>query len=173
MKLIERVVMVLFGLLLSQFPLFVDQYEMRLQAHISEVHLIVAQFEEIAKKRSKPLEEYISKFVRSDDLDIQEQGFFMERSLARYERLLSFQKRIVMKSGWFRPIIFPISCDLSIALETWSFYSLGLFFTEATAIWAFFGAVLGYSIMTALSLAKRAKRVAKEQKAATLKSLHF
>ncbi len=147
MTIFERIVIFGMALLLSQLPLFVEQYDIRLQAHISEAKRTVLQLEEVAKGRNKSLDEYIGKFISSSDQDIEAQGTFMRNLVDRYHQLQLYHQRLLSQTPLLRPVIFFISCESTIAMETATGFKAGFIMTEVGVIWLLLGALFGYFLV--------------------------
>ena len=147
MKFFEKLSVLFAVILASQFPLFVDQYDIRLQSHIEEAKYFVLKIDEIARSRNKSPEEYYSKFSISSDVDIQAYGQFMKDVHTRYELLLLFHEKILSYSPLLRPFIFIFSSDCAIALETLYGFRPGFLVSEAEIIWGILGGVIAYAII--------------------------
>jgi len=151
-KMLDRIFAVIFALILMQFPMFMEQYSTRLSGHVSELTYQVKQIEEIAKGSGKNLDQFIQKFISSKDDDFSKQGSLMGAMVTRKDKLSSSLAAIVNANVITRPFIFLFRNDWDIVHSTADTYQVGLSISLESAVYAFFGMLLGYYIYQLLSL---------------------
>lgn len=150
-ELLDRIFVVLGALLLSQVPLFIQQYQQHLAGHVAELQYQIDAMEEIAGKTGKTLNEFIQKFISSSDLDFSAQGRLMSAMVERFTQLSEALTSLENASILTKPFIFLAHSKYMIVNETWHSFELGLTFTFEGLVYALVGMCLGYFIYLGIS----------------------
>ncbi|QLH35042.1 MAG: DUF2937 family protein [Parachlamydiaceae bacterium] len=148
--LIDRIFAVAGALILSQFPLFMQQYQQQLTGHISELQLQINSMRNAALLTGKSLKQYILKFLQSEDLDFKHQGEILNNMLQRYDHLLQGQQALQEAPFYAKPILFVRYLDLDIARSTWAKFEVGFPLNPEGFFYAILGILLGLAIYWAL-----------------------
>ncbi len=134
----------LFGILIfSQMPLFVDQYAIRLEGHVSECNRQIEAYKLAAKEGDKTLDEYANKFLSSLDSDFQREGALIKANFVRAEFLHKASLSLKESSLVFRPFVFVRYADEKVAQDAWKSFAPGFSFTVEGVAWSAFGAIFG------------------------------
>lgn len=142
-KAFEIITVILCALLFAQFPLFVNEYQLRLGGHVEELAYQVSLMRDAAKQSSKDLEEYISKFVTSKDEDFERQGQIMFAMSKRLESLSNAYDSLRNSSALSRPFSYFLNADPQISKNALSHHRLGIPITFEGAIYAIMGCFFG------------------------------
>lgn len=145
-KMIDRVFAVIFAILFMQFPLFMEQYTIRLSGHVKELAYQVKEIEKVAHESGKSLDQFIQKFIDSNDIDFSKQGGLMEAMVIRMDRLSDSLAAILNANVFTRPFIFLWNSEWDIVQATAKSYKLGISITLESVVYAFIGVVIGYYI---------------------------
>lgn len=142
----ERLFGIAGALLLSQFPLFMQQYTHELSGHVAELHRQVGAMREVAHQGGKSLEAFILKFVANADPDIHAQGQLMQQMLHRWHQLSDGLTALQHAALWERPFLFLKSLDNGVVHDTWRSFEPGLPLTIEGACYAFAGLLIGTAL---------------------------
>ena len=149
-------------LIFLQLPVFVDQYAIRLEGHLSESRRQIAAFSEAASVGGKTLDQYISKFSEQTDGDFQAQGTLMQRAVERNQFLARACTALREAKPFFRPIVFIQYVDADVLSDAWKSFAPGFSLTLNVALFGFIGWVFGWLVVLvfrgALSSSKTLER---------------
>lgn len=150
----------------SQVPLFVDQYAIRLEGHVSECSRQMEIYRQAAKEGGKSLEEYTEKFLSSNDGDFQREGAVIKSILVRSEFLQKASQSLKESSLIFRPIVFVRYSDEKVAQDSWNGFAPGFSFTVEGIVWSFLGAIFGIIFFASLRglFTRRQKNISEKPK---------
>lgn len=141
---LDRICVVVGALVFAQIPLFIHLYTQRLAGHTAELSLQVEQLRQAAQMSHKTLDEYISKFLQSNDSDFSRQGEWMQHLVQRWEALSNAYMKLQQASPWDRPVQFFHYFDLQIARPTMESFEFGLPFTLEGGVYALLGVACGF-----------------------------
>ena len=148
--LLDRFFVLMGALVLSQAPLFMQQYMHQLSGHTAELHYQVHKLEVSAAESNKSLDVYIKKFLDNADPDFARQGSVMQGMV---ERLGSFSLSLTAlqeASVFAKPFFFIAYFNAEVAETTWQTFEFGLSFSAEGLLCAFLGGVLGFLFFNAL-----------------------
>jgi hypothetical protein len=160
-KMMYKISALLGMLFFSQIPLFVDQYAIRLEGHVSECNRLVETYRQAAKDGNKNLNDYIEKFVTSSDSDFEREGSLIKAVVTRAEFLQNASLSLRETTPVLRPFAFVRYADEKVAQDAWKSFALGFSFTVEGIAWCAFGAIFG--IISCASLRNFFGIKAKEQ----------
>ncbi|CRX38075.1 DUF2937 family protein [Estrella lausannensis] len=141
---LSKVSILLFAVLLSQFPAYENSYEQRLSGHVDELRYHIDSMKETARQSGKTLDEFIAKFQASQDPDFHRQGVLMNGMQTRLIRLESALYNLDSATLFSKPFLFMIHFDKAIAKATLKKYHFALPLTFEGVCWAVIGAFIGY-----------------------------
>lgn len=141
--LFDRLFIIMGVLIFSQFPLFMQQYEMRLSGHVAESARFIAELQVKASSAKKTLPEYIQKFLTQKDADFADHGRLLENTVDRHLVLAQAATSLEKASIMTKPFIFVSCLQLDVFQESLHGFAPGLSFTLETFIYAFMGLLLG------------------------------
>lgn len=141
---LSKVSILLFAILLSQFPAFENSYEQRLSGHVDELRYHIDSMKETARLSGKTLDEFVAKFQASQDPDFHRQGVLMAAMQTRLIRLESALVNLDSSTLLSRPFLFMIYFDKAIAKSTFKKYHFSLPLSFEGVCWAVIGAFIGY-----------------------------
>jgi len=142
--LFDRVCAAAGALVFAQAPLFMLQYEQQLTGRAAELLLQVDAMRNAASLSGKSLEQFISKFAQSNDVDFLRQGELMQSVVYRWQHLTETLNAMQSSSVIERPFIFLSNFNTDIAKSTLQHFKLGLPFTIEGGVYAFIGILAGY-----------------------------
>lgn len=134
------------ALLFSQIPSFMQQYQQHLSGHISELNLQISLLRQIAEKSNKSLDEYIKKFLDSDDLDFSRQGEYLQNMVTRYVDMSSSYVQLKDADVWHRPLIFLRNLYSDIGWKTYENYEFAIIFSLEGLVYALLGFLFGFCV---------------------------
>lgn len=143
---IDRIGSILLVLLFCQFPLFIEQYEMRLSGHLQESSKLVRDLEKNAAATNKSLQGYIQKFLEQDDPDFVSSGETMQKSVKRYENLTKAFASLHEAGLFKRPFVFLAYLESDIFQESLHQFTPGFSVTLETLLYG----IAGFFIWMAL-----------------------
>ena len=149
-KVVSRVFLAFFIILFSQLPVFVDQYEIRLQGHVAESLRQIQAFQTAAAMSGKTLPQYISKFAEQADPDFKSQGKLMEDAVERNLSLTRASEALKVANLFIRPVVFIRYVDTQVLADAWKSFTPGLSFDLNMALWAGTGFLFGWLLLMAL-----------------------
>lgn len=141
---LSKMFILLFAVLLSQFPAYENSYEQRLSGHVEELRYHIDSMKEIARLSGKTLDEFVAKFQASQDPDFHRQGVLMAAMQTRLIRLENTLVNLDSSTLLSRPFLFMISFDRAIAKSTFKKYHFSLPLSFEGVCWAAIGAFIGY-----------------------------
>lgn len=150
MKILRWLFVLLCTALFAQFPVFVDQYIMRLEGHLAESRRQIEAFTEAASAGGKTLDQYITKFLGQSDADFLAQGKVMRTAVNRNQFLTSACEALQSANPIIRPAVFVRYVDSTLLVETWNGFTPGLLITINLAVWALIGFVCGWLLLSSL-----------------------
>ncbi len=145
-NLIDRVLVVSGAIVMTQVPLFFQQYMQRLSGHLSELELQITLLRQTAARSGKSFHAYIDKFLNHSDSDFRAQGEFMQGMLQRLDDLKLAFNKLSDSSAWMHPFYLLRYGDSEIASSTLSGFEPGLSFTLESLVYALIGMILGFGI---------------------------
>ena len=145
------VVVLLCTVLFAQVPVFVDQYLMRLEGHLSESCHHIEAFTDAAAAGGKTLDQYIARFLEQSDADFLAQGRLMRATVDRNRFLTVACEALQSASPIIRPIIFVRYLDREILADTWNGFEPGLLITTNLLVWALIGFVFGWVLLSTMA----------------------
>lgn len=155
---IDRLFVVAGALLFSQFPLFMQEYAMRLSGHVDELRYQFDAIKKIAILSGKTLEQYIEKFSSHSDLDFARQGALIEAMQARFVRLSESLSLLQEASPFTKPFLFITRVDWTIGKASLEGFKPGILFTLEGAFYVAAGMAAGYGLFKLLLVSFRVVR---------------
>lgn len=148
--LIDRLFAVIGALIFSQIPLFMLHYQYQLAGHVNELQTQVGAMKNAAAMTGKSLQQYVIKFLSSDDFDFKNQGHIMNQLIQRYDRLSEGYQALQESSIYFKPFVFVKYLDGPIANSTWKSFKMGFSLSLEGAAYALIGMLTGLIVYTLL-----------------------
>ena len=149
-RVLSRLFVVIFVLLFSQLPVFVDQYVIRLEGHLAESSRQIAAITEAASLGGKTLNAYITKFLEQSDADFKAQGTVMRDAVERNLFLSTACEALHSQNPLLRPVVFVRYVDTHVFADAWKSFAPGLTLTLDVGVWALIGLVIGWVLLMAL-----------------------
>lgn len=140
---IDRIFAVAGALALSQFPLFMQQYQQHLSGRVAELQMQVQAMRNAAALTGKSLQQYVMKFLQNGDADFKNQGAIMNSMVERYNHLTEGYNALHDSSIFSKPVMFIRYFDWDIAQSTWQSFEIGFSFSLEVFIYAALGIVVG------------------------------
>lgn len=134
------------ALLFSQIPSFMQQYQQQLSGHITELNFQLTLLRQIADKSGKSLDEYIKKFLNSEDPDFSRQGEYLQNMVIRYVDMSSSYVQLKDADVWHRPLVFVNNYYHDIAWKTYDNYEFGVLFSVEGLVYAAVGFLVGFCV---------------------------
>ncbi len=150
-SIIDRLCIVAGAFFGSQIPQFMQQYSQRLAGHVAELRQLIDQLTRVAAHSNKSLEEYIQKFLVSNDADFSHQGHFMQGMVNRWEELNGALLHLTQSSAWTRPLVFMKDLQTDIAHSTFASFQPGINFTAEGLCYAGIGSLMGWAVYQLVS----------------------
>lgn len=144
--LIDRLFAVCGALTFSQIPLFMQQYQHHLAGHVAELQTQIQGMKNTAALTGKSLQQYVIKFLSSEDMDFRNQGELMNHMIQRYQSLLEGHHALKDATLYSKPFLFIKYFDWSIGQFTWQSFDIGFSFTLEGGAYALLGMLLGFLI---------------------------
>lgn len=148
--LFDRACAVLGAFAFAQFPLFISQYQHQLTGREAEMRLQVDAIQRAASLSGKTLPQFIQKFTTNADLDFVRQGELMQAMVDRWYHLNDALIALQNSSTVGRPLNFLVHLNTDAFKSTLKHYSFGLPLTIEGAIYALFGIITGYLLVSGL-----------------------
>jgi hypothetical protein len=152
---IDRLGVVSGALLFSQIPQFIQQYSQRLAGHVAELKIQATTLAEAAQFSGKTIDQLISKFLTSGDLDFVHQGELMQQAMVRFHYLSTALSNLYTSTALSRPFIFFSQIDMGIAEGTLENFTFGVSLTIEGGVYALIGMTTGALMYRALALLGR------------------
>lgn len=149
--LVDRVFAVAGALTFSQIPLFMQQYQQHLAGHVAELRSQVEAMKNSAALTGKSLQQYVIKFLSSEDIDFKNQGDLMNSMIQRYDKLNEGYQALQHATIYSKPITFIKYMDWDIGRSTWNSFEVGFSFSMEGASYAIVGLMLGLLLFWLLS----------------------
>lgn len=153
---LDRACAVAGALVVSQVPLFIQQYKQQLSGHVAELQLQVEMVRQAAMASGKTIDQFIKKFVASGDVDFSRQGEIMQQMVQRWHDLADGFNALSQASIVAKPIVFFQHFNVSIAKETVSTFSPGIPLTLEGGVYALIGIGVGYLTFSTIKAICRA-----------------
>jgi Protein of unknown function (DUF2937) len=142
-SLVGKLFIVAGALIMSQMPLFMQYYTQQLAGRVSELQWQMEGVEQLAAKSGKNLDQYIQKFLVSDDLDFRQQGQFMKETNDRWRDFSTNLSALQQATAWTKPFVFLQKLNWTIMLATYDSYEPGLTLNIEGAVFALAGMGIG------------------------------
>lgn len=149
-KVLSRIFVIAIILLFSQLPVFVDQYEIRLEGHLAESNRQIEAFRTAAAVGGKSLEQYILKFLDQSDTDFKAQGNLMQEAVERNRFLINACEALNKANPLARPVVFIRYVDNQVLKDAWKSFLPGLSLNVNVVVWASIGCIVGLIVLFAL-----------------------
>lgn len=143
-RLIDRLFAVAGAILLSQGPAFIQQYVQQIQGALLELHRQIVQLTVLAN--GKTMDQFVSKFLTSQDADFVGQGHFIQSILQRQEELKAALNGINEASFFTRPFHFLYHLHYDLLNSTWKHFTPSLSITAEGVLYILVGLFLGYAV---------------------------
>lgn len=114
-SLLERIVVIVCALAVSQFPQYMNQYLDALKGALFESEKSYSSLKESASETNKSVREFIDKHLKSNDLDFMNSGKRWDELLKRYEGYKFSIKSITEAGVFMRPIVFLKNVNWDLA----------------------------------------------------------
>lgn len=137
---------VIWALCFSQLPLFMTQYEMRLQGHVAEITKVVEKMRKSAGRSGLTIEEQVKLLRTQPTPAIQHHGECIQSILFRQQTLARSLHAVDQAHPLAQPFIMIFYVDREIFLETWKGFSPGFLWNKSGVFWCVMGAV--FAIVT-------------------------
>jgi hypothetical protein len=138
------------GLALSQFPEYAQQYTQRLGGAVDELQHVTEEFDAAARAGGLTREQALTRYENSTDSFLSGRGTSMERTFVRYDMLKASLAEIQGADPWTRFKLLPEYFDTEIGGRTLDNFKPAVPITPEGFIYAAFGALVGYSVVSAL-----------------------
>lgn len=142
----DRIFAVGGAFILSQAPLFMQQYKQQLVGHVAELQTQIALMQNAAILSGKTLPQLVDKFLSSQDPDFIRQGELMTLLVSRWENFSSAYTALNDASIWTRPFVFIKHLNLDIFKSTFHSFDLGIALNFEGLCYGLAGIGLGYLI---------------------------
>lgn len=144
--LLDRICAVVGALAVSQIPLFIQQYKHQLSGHVAELQIQVDAMRQAASHSGKTLEQFIKKFVDSQDGDFSLQGEIMQSMVSRWHSLSDAFFALKDASLFTKPVVFALHFNPAIAKETMDSFVPGIPLSLEGGVYALIGIGVGYFV---------------------------
>jgi hypothetical protein len=141
-KLIDRILCVAGAVLFSQAPEFMQQYLQRLGGHLAEARRQLEQFEDIASKAGRTLQELVAQYATNADPTVVDMGRLMGDTETRVSALSASEAALRNASVWERPFVFIRHMDSEIANGTAGVFKPAVPTTIEGILYALMGVVV-------------------------------
>ena len=142
--LVDRLFACAGALILSQMPLFMQNYQQQLAGRTAEVSRQVALMSQAAGQAGKSVPEYIQKFLTSQDADFSRQGAIMQALIERSKVLNEAFVSLEQADLWSKPFVFIAHVQKDIVYATWDSFVYGLPMNAEGFAYAACGLCLGF-----------------------------
>ncbi len=133
-----------FGLILSQFPEYLQQYQQRLGGAVDELRAIAENFDATAQQAGLTRQAALARYSEAGDSFLNEQGRGMERTITRHERLTAQLAELQAAGPVERLMAFARYVDPEIGARALEVYRPAVPVTIEGLTYAALGLVLGY-----------------------------
>jgi hypothetical protein len=138
------------GLALSQFPEYAQQYTQRLGGAVDELRIVTEEFDAAANAGGLTRQQALTRYEGSTDDFLSGRGASMERTFGRYDKLSGMLAEIEGADPWTRFKLLPEYFDTEIGGRTLDNFKPAVPITPEGFIYAAFGALIGYAVVSAL-----------------------
>lgn len=121
-RLLDRILCVLGAVAFSQFPEFVQQYLQRLEGHLDEARLQLANFSRVAQQAGMSLADFEASLRHSAQASSAAMADAIASLSDRVEALASADSALRSCSALTRPFVFLAHLDPGIARATWGIF---------------------------------------------------
>lgn len=121
-SLVDRILCVVGAVFFAQAPEFMQQYLQRLGGHLAEARRQLVQFEEIARRAGKTVQELVAQYAANADPAVVSVGRLVSDTELRVSALGSAEAALRDASLWGRPFVFLRQVDWEIARGTVNVY---------------------------------------------------
>lgn len=140
-----------FGLMLSQFPEYAQQYTQRLGGAVDELRIIAEDFDHAASVAGLTRVEALGRYAGSADTFLVDRGLSMAATIARYEHLSAMLQRIRGANAIERFTLLPDYFDTDIGARALENFQPAVPVTGEGLAYAAGGFVLGYAIVSVVA----------------------
>lgn len=158
MRIVNAIVGVIFGVCLSQFPEFSQQYEQRLGGAVDELAALIQTFDAAAARAGLDRQQALTRYDANADTFIVGQGADMRASFARYDRLSQHLAALKQAGPIDEVINFAQYFDTQIAARAWEAYQPAVPVTPTGLVFGGVGLVAGYGLAGLLLVPFRRRR---------------
>ncbi len=139
----------------SQLPEFSQQYAQRLGGAISELRVVVADFDRDAANSQLTREDALDQMLGSPTQFARDRGASMNRTITRYYLLSNQKAGIETADPLMRPLYVLQTPDAALVEGTWEDFQPALPITTPGAVYGGIGALLGLALARLLIGAMR------------------
>jgi DUF2937 family protein len=143
-RIFDKICLCIGALLFSQFPLFIQYYSQQLSGRVFEMQRQIEAIREVASHSGKDIDQYIQKFLSSNDTDFILQGQLMQQLIVRWHYYTDGLLALEHASLWMQPVTFVRYFDWSIAKSTLENYSVGFTLNSEGFLFAGLGILIGF-----------------------------
>lgn len=130
----------------SQLPEFAQQYAQRLGGAISELRVIVTDFDRDAANSQLTREDALDQMLGSPTKFARDRGASMNRTITRYYLLARQKTGMEEADPLMRPLLMLQTPDANLVEGTWHDFRPGLQITTTGAVYAGIGALFGLAL---------------------------
>ncbi|PKL74450.1 MAG: DUF2937 domain-containing protein, partial [Candidatus Melainabacteria bacterium HGW-Melainabacteria-1] len=131
------------ALLFIQVPVFITHYVQRLGGHVHELTRVVNQYRTSASDNGKTLEEYVRRFLNSNESDFVSAGKDMQFNIDRLSDITAALDRLTNSGPAAKLFYFIRDIDIDIARGALINYTPGINISIEGAIYALCGLLAG------------------------------
>lgn len=136
-----------------QIPLFMQQYQQHLSGRLAELSKYIEQMRHVASLSEKTLDQYVLKFLQSDDVDFSRQGQIIHEMVNRFKDLSESYHALTHATPLTHPWVFLSHMNFDIAKATFATFEWGIPLTTEGLFYALVGMTIGYIIFHAIARA--------------------
>ena len=134
----------------SQVPELMQQYRQRLGGAVGELVRVIEDFDADAAGEGLTRQEALARYAASPDSFLRRRGVSMERTLARFERIVEVRRLLLDANALERPVLLATYRDREVLRETVDDFRPAVPATAEGAVYAFLGFAAGASVMALL-----------------------
>ena len=142
----DKILALIGALVLSQGPVFMLAYTHVLSGHVAELKWQMDAMQKVAAQSGKSLDQFVQKFVMSQDTDFHLQGQLMQGIIERWNNFSDSLIALQQATVWSRPFQFIRHFDWNIARSTYGSYEIGLTLNLEGIVYALVGFLLGLCV---------------------------
>lgn len=146
----DRLFAVIGAIIFAQAPLFMQQYMQQVTGRGEELYQQVKAMKEAARFSGKSLDQLISKFLSSSDIDFVHQGELMQALVQRWQTLESALQSWQSSNFLEKPFVFLRHLDREVFSSTFKSFTMGLPLNLEGAVYAMIGTVAGFLLFFCL-----------------------